>query len=205
VPSWDKKFASCQQLTVRQRKRWAEVLLSLEMVNTYDVYDDRHLPVMRVQEEGSGILQFLKRVFIGPIRPFLASVLDLETNQLLLSLRRPFRFFFHRLEISTADGQRLGSIERQWSWLHRHYFIENAQGARVAELFAPLLHPWTFEIQINHQIQGFIRKRWSGLMKESFTDADNFGVDLSGITDPHLKALAFAATVLIDVVHFERK
>ena len=205
MPNWDITFAGYQRLTVRQHKRWLEVLLNLEMVNTYDVFDEQNLPVLRVQEEGTGFLQFLKRVFIGPIRPFLASVLDYETNQVILSLRRPFRFFFHRLEISTADGERLGSIERQWSWLHRHYLIRNSQATLVAELFAPLFHPWTFEIQINQQIQGFIRKRWSGLLKESFTDADNFGVDLSGITDPQVKALAFAATVLIDVVHFERK
>ena len=37
-----------------------------------------------------------------------------------------------------------------------------------------------------------------------FTDADNFGIGLGGIADPGLRALAFAATVLIDVVHFER-
>ncbi|MBC7172739.1 MAG: scramblase, partial [Polyangiaceae bacterium] len=34
-------------------------------------------------------------------------------------------------------------------------------------------------------------------------DADNFSVDLSNIADARLKALAFAAVVLIDVVHFE--
>ena len=39
---------------------------------------------------------------------------------------------------------------------------------------------------------------------ELFTDADNFGVILSDIPDPLLRALAFAATVLVDVVHFER-
>ena len=38
---------------------------------------------------------------------------------------------------------------------------------------------------------------------ELFTDADNFGVELTNV-DQDLKALAFAATVLIDVVHFER-
>ena len=53
-------------------------------------------------------------------------------------------------------------------------------------------------------MQGIITKRWSGLLKEMFTDADNFGVDLARVPDPQLRALAFAATVLIDVVHFER-
>ena len=51
--------------------------------------------------------------------------------------------------------------------------------------------------------RGTIRKRWSGLAKEVFTDADDFGVELAGLA-PELKVLAFAATVLLDVVHFER-
>jgi hypothetical protein len=51
---------------------------------------------------------------------------------------------------------------------------------------------------------GLVQKRWSGLANEMFTDADNFGVDLSGVTDPRLKLLAFAAVVLIDIVHFEK-
>ena len=37
-----------------------------------------------------------------------------------------------------------------------------------------------------------------------FTEADNFWVELERVPDPNLRALLFAATVLVDVVHFER-
>ena len=98
----------------------------------------------------------------------------------------------------------MGAIQRRWSWIRRIYVIEDAQGRVVADLFGPFLRPWTFEVRVNEQVQGTIAKRWSGLAKEMFTDADNFGVDLVRLPDPQLRALAFAATVLIDVVHFER-
>ena len=64
--------------------------------------------------------------------------------------------------------------------------------------------PIQLQISLACQTQGSIRKRWTGFGKEMFTDADNFGVDLAGVTDPTLRALSFAATVLVDVVHFER-
>lgn len=121
---------------------------------------------------------------------------------MLLTLHRQFRFVFHRLEVRDGDGRALGAIEKEWSWIRRIYRIEG--GPRMLQLFGPFLEPWTFEIRAGDQMLGTIRKRWSGLTKEMFTDADNFGIDLSGIADPALKLLAFAAVVLIDIVHFER-
>ena len=52
---------------------------------------------------------------------------------------------------------------------------------------------------------GLIQKKWSGLGKELFTQADNFWIQFENVADPALRALLFSATVLIDVVHFERK
>ena len=50
------RFASHRKLTVRQRKKWLEILLSFEMKNSYDVYDESDHPAYRVQELGSGFL-----------------------------------------------------------------------------------------------------------------------------------------------------
>ncbi|HEY0707395.1 MAG TPA: phospholipid scramblase-related protein [Polyangia bacterium] len=199
-----RRFGDHHRLTVRQRKRWWEIVLSFEMRNAYEVYDQNQAPVMRVQELGSGFGAFFKRIFLGPLRPFDAQVVDFGSQHLVLRLHRPFRFFFHRLEITTAAGERLGAIERRWSWLRRIYVVQTASGQEVASLFGPILRPWTFEIRVGENVRGEIRKRWSGFLKETFTDADNFGVELGNLTDPQLRVLAFAATVLIDVVHFER-
>jgi uncharacterized protein YxjI len=197
------KFESYQRLTVRQRKKWIEILLSFEMNNQYDVFDQTQNPVLHVREEGAGFLSFLKRVFLGPFRPFTASVTDPSGSERWMLLRRPFRFVFHRLEVHAADGTLVGAIQKKWSWVRRIYDIENGRGEVLAEVFGPLLKPWTFEIRVRGQTRGAIRKRWSGWGKELFTDADNFGVELANL-DRDLKMLSFAATVLIDVVHFER-
>lgn len=196
-------FAAFQRLTVRQRKSWWEILLSLELRNQYDVYDQGQRPALHVREEGSGFWSFLKRVFLGPMRPFTASVTDPATGEPWLTLHRPFRFIFHRLEVRRADGTAAGAVQKRWSWVRRLYDLEDGRGQVVAELFGPILKPWTFEIRVRGQPRGAIRKRWSGLAKEIFTDADNFGVELANL-EPDVKVLAFAATVLVDVVHFER-
>lgn len=200
----EQRFAGYQQLTVRQKKRWLEILTSWEVKNTYEVFDGSGAPVLRVREQGSGLLSILKRMFLGPMRPLHVLVTEILSSQPVLELRRPFRFIFHRIEVSLpGSGAALGVVHKRWSWFRRIYDIENEHGQVIAELFGPILKPWTFEIRVNDQAVGAVRKRWSGLGKEMFSDADNFGVDLSGIHDPKLKLLAFAAVVLIDVVHFE--
>jgi uncharacterized protein YxjI len=199
-------FARHQRLTVRQRKRWIEILLSFEMKNAYDVFDEDGMPVVRVEEQGKGMGSFFKRLLMGPLRWFTANVNDLSTQSVLLSLRRPFRFFFHRLEVSGPGGEKIGAIQRRWSWVRRIYTVEDAEGKQVASLFGPVFRPWTFEIRLANETSpvGLLQKKWSGFAKEMFTDADNFGIDLSGVQDPTLKSLLFSATVLVDVVHFER-
>lgn len=198
------RFDGYDRLTVRQRRKWREILLSLELKNTYEVFDDGGQPVLRVAETGDGLVAWLRRLLLGPLRPMTVAVTDIETGETILTLRRPFRWILHRLEVSSGDGTPLGAIQREWSWFQRHYRLEDADGYPAIRLFGPFFRPWTFEIQRDGITLGLIQKRWSGMGKEIFSDADNFGVDLSQVADPYLKALCFAATVLVDVVHFER-
>ena len=200
-------FAKPARLTVRQRKRWLEILTSFDARNTYVVYDEQGTPVLNVQEQGSGIGNFFKRVFLGAHRPFTAHVEDLVGQGKVLELKRPFRFVFHRLEVFDSEGALIGAIQRKWTWIRRKFVVEGPTGEEIAVLYGPFWRPWTFEIRMPNSEEevGLVQKKWSGLMKEAFTQADNFWVELGRIEDPNLRALLFSATVLIDVVHFERK
>jgi uncharacterized protein YxjI len=200
-------FAKPSKLSVRQRKRWLEILTSLDARNTYVVYDEAGDPVFNVQEQGSGFGSLMKRLFLSSFRPFTSHVENLSSGLHLLTLRRPFRFIFHRLEVSDAQGNFIGAIQRKWTWFRRKYIVEGIHGQEVATLFGPFFRPWTFKVLVpgsKNEI-GLIQKKWSGLLKEMFTQADNFWVSYDNVSDPSLRALLFTATVLIDVVHFERK
>jgi len=198
------EFSQHRRLSVRQRKRWFEMLTDWESKNSYAVFDEEGQHALQVKEEGNGLINILKRLFFRTSRPFKATVYDNPIPKPLLLLDRPFRFIFQRLDVTAADGTVIGAIVREWSWLRRIYRIENARGVEVARLFGPILRPWTFEIHVDGAVRGSVQKRWSGGLKEIFTDADNFAVEMSDIEDPTLRALCFASTVLIDIVHFER-
>jgi uncharacterized protein YxjI len=199
-------FAKADRLSVRQRKNWIEILTSFDARNKYVVYNELGEPVMNVEEQGSGFGSFVKRLILQSMRPFETKIEDLTTGGThLLTLNKPFRFIFHRIEVRDPSGTLLGAIQWKWSWLRRRYLVVGPDGREVATLFGPILKPWTFQIQLPGSTQqvGVIQKKWSGLLKEAFSDADNFWVAYESIEDPQLRALLFAATVLIDIVHFE--
>lgn len=51
---------------------------------------------------------------------------------------------------------------------------------------------------------GKISKQWSGLVKEAFMDADNFGVQFPMDLDVKAKACLLGAVFLIDFMFFEK-
>ena len=50
---------------------------------------------------------------------------------------------------------------------------------------------------------GKISKQWTGLLREIFTEADNFGISFPMNLDVRVKATLLAAAILIDFMYFE--
>jgi uncharacterized protein YxjI len=195
------KLKSISTLIVSQQKEWGEILSGFETKNKYVVSDmSGNRMYLAAEEAGSTLL----RLFLKALRPFTLVVLT-ESNQVVLRVIRPFRFYFHRAEIVDSQGKSLGVIQKRFSLLRRIYSVLNSSGKEVFQLLGPILHPWTFNIKNNDVEYGKITKKWSGLLKEGFTDADNFGVVFPKEWDIKLKALFLGAVFLIDFVHFENK
>ncbi len=193
------RLSSIDGFVVRQRKEWGEILTGFETKNKYAVLDRSGNELYIAVEEGGSTIM---RWFLKALRPFEMSVRTFD-NQLVLRVVRPFRFYFHELKIFDSQGVLLGTIQRQFSILRRIYSVLDSSGQELFQLFGPILHPWTFEIKKGVSQYGKITKKWSGLLKEAFTDADNFGVSFPVEWDKNIKALFLGAVFLIDFVHFE--
>jgi uncharacterized protein YxjI len=195
------RLSSISGLVVRQQKEWGEILSGLETKNKYTISDVSGERLFLAAEEAGSMLL---RWFLKAFRPFTIAVFT-EDGQEVLRVVRPFRFYFHRAEVVGPQGQSLGVIERRFSILRRVYSVLDRAGVEVYQLFGPILHPWTFQIRKDGVECGKITKKWSGLMKEGITDADNFGVMFPADGDVESKALFLGAVFLIDFVHFENK
>lgn len=191
---------SANTLVVSQKKEWGEILSGFETKNRYVVLSEMGNELYYAAEKSSLLL----RLFLKALRPF-EIIVARPDGSTVLNLQRPFRFYFHKMDVRDAHGKLLGTIEREFSLLRRLYRITNSTGMEICRLYGPLLHPWTFEIRENDRQVGKITKKWSGLAKEFFTDADNFAIEMPPGKDVETKSVLLGAVFLIDFVHFESK
>ena len=188
-------------LIVHQKKEWGEILTGFETKNRYAIQtqDAREL-YFAAEVKGN----FLIRMWLKAWRPFEMMVYD-NAQQIVLKLKSPFRFYFREISIYDANDRLLGKVVREFSILRRKYKIYDNTGKEIFNLFGPILHPWTFNILQGSREIGKITKKFSGILKEAFTDADNFGVSYPQELDNQKKAILLGAVFLIDFVHFENK
>ncbi|NQU42918.1 scramblase [bacterium] len=187
-------------LLVRQKKEWGEILTSFETRNRYEIIDPAGEVRYLAGEEGG----FIMRQFLQSLRPFTMRIATPD-GQSALTVKRPFRFYFHRVDVQGPSGEAMGSVERKFSWLRRMYRVLDPAGREIYTIIGPILHPWTFRILENETEVGRISKKWSGLGKEFFTDADTFSVTFPDNLDLQRKCTLLGAVFLIDFAHFERK
>ena len=195
------QLADTSVIYIKQMKEWGEILTGWETKNRYEISNGNGEPLFLAGEVDTS---FLSRHFLGSMRPFTIEVRDNQGN-IVLTIRRPWRWFFASAEIFDAKGQKLGSVQRRWQWLTRRYDLHDENNQTVAILHGPLLKPWTFRIMIDGRESGRITKKWVGLLKESFTTADTFGVQFDTDIEDWFRAICLGATFLIDFVHFEKR
>jgi uncharacterized protein YxjI len=194
------KLQQADTLVVQQKKEWGEILTGFETRNKYSIMNGSGEQVYLAGEESSFLVRFLLKSY----RPYAVHILSPQGNA-VLKLAKPFRFYFHEMDVVDSHGRNLGTVKREFSILNRRFAVVNSTGTELYKIFGPLLHPWTFRV-LNRELEvGKIAKKWSGIGKEFFTSADNFNVAFPpGIEVDH-KALLLGALFLIDMLHFEKK
>ena len=199
-----KTIESSPQLMIKQLKEWTEILINIETRNKYEVRTLAGEKLGFIVECDGGFLDSLKRIFLRSHRPLNIDILDNDGRQ-LYHLSRRFFFLFSDLNVAASDGQKLGSIHRRFGLLYKKYDICDKYGNPFALIKAPIWRLWTFPITgKTGQKLGVITKKWQGLLKEAFTDADSFVVDYGGSSwQTAQKVVILCAAISIDFDFFE--
>lgn len=191
-------------LIVKQRKELFE-LLGFETRNKYEICTENGKVIGFCAEQQKGLFGFLMRHFLGHWRSFVLHIYDDQKKEVFI-VRHPFRFFFQRLEIDSVEGAHLGSLQQRFSIVRKKFDLEDSRGRVILRMQSGFFQFWTFPFLRGSSEVAVIRKKWSGLFKESFLDADNFKIEFGnqGLT-PEERALILASGIFIDIQYFERK
>ncbi|KAB0799175.1 hypothetical protein PPYR_07055 [Photinus pyralis] len=201
------------QLIVSQKVELLEALVGFETQNKYAIKNSLGQKVYYALEDSD----CLTRNCCGPIRPFEMNILDTYRNE-VMHFHRPlactscwFPCCLQEMEVSSPPGTIIGTVEQKWSILFPSFVIKNANGDVVLRIDGPFCtascccQDVVFNVySADGQTKvGKIYKQWSGLIKEGFTDADNFGVTFPIDFDVRIKATLIGALFLIDFMFFE--
>ncbi len=201
---WRDFLRGRQELFVRQRREWVEIVVDWETKNQYAVLDPESREIGLIVEKAGGFWDALRRGFFRSHRALEAHVLDAAANA-VLTLSRPFFFLFSDLAVSAADGLLLGRVRRRFGLLYKRYDLVDAQGVRFGRIASPLWRLWTFPVVgEGGRSEATISKRWGGALREVFSDADTFRIEFGrGEWSDEQRAVIFAAAISIDFDFFE--
>jgi len=200
------------QLLVKQKVEILEMLSGLETNNKYEVKNSMGQDVYKAKEKSG----FCARQCCGPMRAFDMEITD-NNGREVIHLKRPlnctsccFPCCLQEMTItSPVTGEVLGTIEQNWHLCLPKYSLKDANGQTVLKLTGPFCtcaccSDVNFELEtVDGQNVGKITKQWTGMVKEAFTDADNFGVTFPMDLSVQMKAVVLGLVFLIDFMYFE--
>src|SRR5690606_15330785 len=120
----------------------------------------------------------------------------------ILDIERPFHFFFSDMTVK-SEGRLIGHIKQRFGIINKKYDITDEHDRVFARIRSPLWRLWTFKIfDSRDNEKGIITKKWSGFLREIFTDEDKFMVEFQKFSAKE-KALIFSTAITIDLDYFE--
>jgi uncharacterized protein YxjI len=191
-------FEGASAVAVSQKKEWLEILTDIEHRNRFTIDFDGRDGVLLAVEEGRGWKGFL----LGSMRPYTLVVLTRDKRP-VLRMHAPFRWMHPEIAVMDPGGKPLGRVRKRFTFPHTRYDVSDAHGREIFDIARGLLKAWTFTIRRDGQDVAAITKRWSGLGREMFTDADRFQLQFPEITDPTERKILLGALFLLDFTHFE--
>lgn len=200
-------FNDSVSFSIYQKKEMLEIISPIELMNNYEVTIIAPTNKYgKIKEHSKSIFNYVTATFLGHIRPATLTFTS-EDGLVLLRMKKFFRIFFDRLDVFDHKNRTIGHIKRVFSIIRSNYIIQSQRGQTLMKIKGPIFFlPFFdhyFKITLRSQEVGRIQKKYSGFLKELFTEADNFECRVNRSLSADAKALIFCATVLIDFGSYE--
>ena len=193
-----------KELYVMQVKEIAEIF-GFETRNKYQIKNSNGDVVLFAAEKSKGFFDTLKRFFLGHWRTFEIEIFTPNKEPYILAIH-PFRFFFRRFEIYDSEKKHIGSLQQRFAIFSKKFDVLDKNEKVHLEVSSPIWKIWTFPFVYNDVEKAVIEKKWSGLLKEAFTDADNFRIEFKkDDLSEDLRKVLIASGIFIDLLFFEKK
>ncbi|MBM3671608.1 MAG: scramblase [Actinobacteria bacterium] len=171
----------------------------IELVTEYKVFDQEGNEIGAVAQVGQSTAKKVLR-FVSSLDQFMTHTYEIRdaSGEVLLVLTRPRKIVKSSFAITRPDGTEVGQV-KQNNVFGKISFSLEVGGQPIGSLNAENWRAWNFNIQdaSGNEIAR-ITKKWEGLLKTSFTTADNYVVEIKDQLDDPLRSLVVAAALCVD-------
>ncbi|KAG6458826.1 hypothetical protein O3G_MSEX011072 [Manduca sexta] len=213
TPALLEELSSVDRLFITKRLRVKSVLFLRGKKNRFYVRTPDQNLVYSVEEDNSWWVGY----FCYGLRPLQLRVTDSRGSE-VMRIHRPYACTarvlpcqLQRLEVFAPPGQRIGTIEQQWTVVKPLYLVRNEEGEVVFWIKGPYVTISCFKdvkfsiCRSDGSPVGGTCKRWQGLTHALFLSpvTDRFGVAFERDLSVQEKALLLAATLLMDYMYYD--
>ncbi|KAI1898848.1 hypothetical protein AGOR_G00076570 [Albula goreensis] len=213
VPPGLEYLTQIDQILIHQKVELLEAFIGFETNNQYEIKNSLGQKIYKAKEKND----CCTRNCCGSLRSFDMKIKD-NMDREVIRLVRPFRCAscwcpccLQEMEVQAPPGTTVGYVVQDWHPCVPRFSIQGPSRETLMKLEGPCfacnccgdVH---FELKGKNGGKpiGRISKQWSGLLKEVFTDTDNFGIQFPLDMDVKMKAVLMGACFLIDFMFFEK-
>src|SRR4249920_172987 len=173
----------------------------IEMTDEYRILDPEGVEVGSIRQEGQTKSKKLFRL-VTDLDQFLTHRLSVyETDGTkLLEIERPAKLFKSTLKIRDGRGADRGAIVQDNVLGKKHFSLRGQDGELIGWIDAENWRSWDFVINDAGGAEvARITKKWAGILREGFTTADHYILQITGPTSPELRFLLVPSAAALDI------
>ena len=173
----------------------------IELTDEYRVRDEEGNDIGYIREEGQSTLRKAARL-LTDLDQFFSHRLAMydKDGTKVVELLRPRKMLKSRVEITDGEGRPVGVLVQQNILGKKRFGIESATGEQLGQINAENWRAWDFAIaDATGQEVGRITKKWAGLLREGFTTADNYVLEITGEVSKDLRLMMLGSAAGVDL------
>lgn len=179
-----------------------EQVAMLKLRDTYELIDpDTRAVLGEVKDEPAPWAKWLRLLVEKTYLPTTLSVYPDGCPQPVLRVRKQAGFLRTRLEVQDAHGHPMAQLRNKVFSLGGAFFIFDPSGQEIGQLKGDW-KGWDYAATIQGRPIGVVTKKWSGILKEAFTSADQYLVQSER---PEQLSLLLGLALAVDLVYKERQ
>lgn len=143
----------------------------------------------------------IARLFMSKaMLPFELEIQDTD-QKVLAKIKRGFTFFMSKVDVFNNNEKLIGRFQGKFKLLGSRFDLEDEDGKKLGKIEGDF-RGWDFKIFNNEGQQiGTVNKKWAGALKEIFTTADKYKVEIDEhVEENEDKMVILSVAIAVDMI-----